>query len=100
MKRKFVRTIEDFECHHCGAVIHGDGYTNHCPHCLWSMHVDIDPGDRAEQCRGEMQPVRVEVKGGRYTLVHRCARCGVERRVKSSPEDSFEALLSIARGER
>ena len=24
----------------------GNGYTNHCPKCLWSKHVDINPGDR------------------------------------------------------
>ena len=32
------------------------GYTsrNHCPFCLWSLHVDENPGDRACECGGEM----------------------------------------------
>ena len=43
----FTRKVEDFTCEHCGREVHGNGYTNHCPHCLHSKHVDVNPGDRA-----------------------------------------------------
>ena len=36
--RNFQRHVEDFECEHCGAFVEGDGYTNHCPACLWCKH--------------------------------------------------------------
>ncbi|MFA6992594.1 MAG: RNHCP domain-containing protein, partial [Candidatus Gracilibacteria bacterium] len=42
MPKRFSRTIEDFVCEKCGAKVKGDGYTNHCPKCLWSKHVDIN----------------------------------------------------------
>jgi hypothetical protein len=50
--KNFQRVIEDFECEHCGHLEEGNGYTNHCTSCLWSKHVDINPGDRAAECQG------------------------------------------------
>ena len=94
---KFQRRVEDFKCEHCGAEVAGDGFTNHCPVCLWSKHVDINPGDRAESCQGLMAPVAVEAYKDSYRIQFRCERCGVERWNKSSPQDDFEVLLMIAR---
>lgn len=93
---RFSRTVEDFVCVHCGAQVQGDGFTNHCPHCLWSRHVDINPGDRAAACGGAMEPIAVEVKSSQYTLLHRCLSCGFERRQRSAKEDNFEAILQLA----
>jgi hypothetical protein len=77
--------------------VRGDGYTNHCPHCLWSRHVDVNPGDRAAACGGMMQPVAVETTRHGYRLTHRCTACGFERRTRTSPEDSFTQVLAVAR---
>lgn len=96
MEPKFQRRIEDFTCEHCGAQVTGNGFTNHCPKCLWSKHVDIQPGDRAETCQGMMQPVGVVRKGDGYRILFRCTTCGEERWNKSAPEDDFEVLLRIA----
>ena len=52
MSATFIRKTEDFICEHCGREVRGNGYTNHCPYCLWSKHVDINPGDRAAGCGG------------------------------------------------
>jgi hypothetical protein len=92
----FKRTKEDFVCERCGFNVAGSGYTNHCPKCLWSKHVDVDPGDRAETCGGMMEPVAVEGTVARYRLVHRCKKCRVERRVDVSPSDDTETLLALA----
>ena len=40
---KFKRKKENFVCENCGAEVKGDGFTNHCPKCLYSKHVDIFP---------------------------------------------------------
>jgi rubrerythrin len=93
----FTRTVEDFTCEHCGVTTRGNGYTNHCPQCLWSKHVDISPGDRAEACQGLMRPDGLEGSTPEYTLIHRCERCGAIRRVRSSPNDDPDALLALAR---
>lgn len=95
MEKKFQRKIEDFTCEHCHAAVKGTGYTNHCPKCLWSKHVDVNPGDRAELCRGLMEPVGALQKKGEYYIVHQCERCGFERQKKLQEGDDFEALLAL-----
>ncbi len=92
----FTRTIEDFVCGHCGAKVEGNGYTNHCPICLWSKHVDINPGDRAETCGGMMKPVAVKLDHGEYILTHRCEICGATKRNKTVKPDNFDAIISLA----
>lgn len=86
----FKRTKENFTCEKCGFKIVGDGYTNHCPQCLWSKHVDIEPGDRQASCGGLMRPVRIEKDGGGYAVLHRCITCGHEKRNKLQKEDTFK----------
>ena len=93
----FKRTIEDFTCEHCGEHVRGDGYTNHCTKCLWSKHVDINPGDRANTCLGLMKPIRTEGTVAAYFIIHECVRCGAEGRNIFGKKDSVEALLSIAK---
>lgn len=97
MKKQFQRTIENFTCGHCGQSVTGNGYTNHCPHCLYSRHVDINPGDRAATCCALMAPVAVSQKRDDFFLLHRCTQCGFERPNRSAPEDSFDALLALSR---
>ena len=41
----------------------GSDHRNHCPNCLSSLHVDIEPGDRAADCGGIMEPVAVWYAG-------------------------------------
>lgn len=93
--KNFTRTIEDFTCEHCGAEVKGDGYTNHCPACLWSKHVDKNPGDRAEACGGMMKPEQVELVEKEYVLIQKCVKCQFIRRAKLRPEDSFEEAVKI-----
>ncbi len=95
--KKFNRQIENFTCEHCGSEISGNGYTNHCPHCLYSKHVDVNPGDRAADCGGLMEPVDIEQKGGKFVIVHRCQKCGFIRRNKVQENDDFDAVLRISR---
>lgn len=88
---------EDFICEHCGAEVKGNGYTNHCPQCLYSKHVDINPGDRMADCGGLMEPIDVEQKDGKYIIVQHCQKCGFIRRNKVEDNDDFEAILQIVR---
>ena len=98
MSQSFIKTKEDFKCEHCGAEVRGNGYTNHCPVCLWSKHVDINPGDRAalESCGGLMRPIRVELEKQEYIITHECVKCGHSKRNKMSLEDDFDVITQIA----
>lgn len=97
MTRRFARTIEDFTCMHCGFQVVGNGYTNHCPRCLWSKHVDVQPGDRAEACLGPMRPRSIETSSKGIRIVHLCETCGASRRVKMLSSDSMETVLEVMR---
>lgn len=99
MSKLFQRTIEDFLCEHCGFEVHGNGYTNHCPKCLWSKHVDVNPGDREEKCGSLMKPVSYEKKGEGYYITHVCIGCGFSRKNSFGKNDSFDALLEIAKND-
>ena len=96
MSKKFVKNKEDFVCEHCGREVKGNGYTNHCPDCLWSKHVDINPGDRQATCGGMMKPVKLVGEKGEFILTNRCEKCGHEKRNKLSKGDNFDAGLKIA----
>ena len=97
MAKKFARTIESFVCENCDREVAGTGYTNHCPACLWSKHVDKNPGDRAEACGGLMEPVRSEKKGKDFMIVHKCVGCGFERKNTFGEGDSFDTLVKISK---
>ncbi|MBQ4069769.1 MAG: RNHCP domain-containing protein [Alphaproteobacteria bacterium] len=94
--KNFTKTVEDFNCAHCGAVVHGNGYTNHCPNCLWSRHVDEMPGDRASSCGGMMRPVGVAPDGARFVITHRCEKCGHTKRQRTSDDDNIDAIIELS----
>ena len=93
--KKFQRAKEDFTCGKCGFFVRGNGYTNHCTHCLWSKHVDVNPGDRMALCGGMMEPISVETKSGEWIILHRCTVCRAEKKNKASKDDAFDALESL-----
>ena len=87
--------MNDEYCEKCGSFVRGDGYTNHCPRCLWSKHVDVNPGDRMALCGGMMEPISVETKSGEWIILHRCTVCRAEKKNKASKDDAFDALESL-----
>jgi rubrerythrin len=92
---KFTKNKENFICGNCATEVIGDGYTNHCPKCLYSKHVDINPGDRRAMCNGMMQPVSIEIKHGQKRILHKCLKCGYEKTNKIAPADSQQEILKL-----
>lgn len=95
MTKKFSKHIEDFVCEKCGKKVKGTGYTNHCPDCLWSKHVDVNPGDRQCMCGGMMKPIRTEYVQGEFVIVHHCIKCGIEKRNGAAENDNKELLFNL-----
>lgn len=93
--KTFTKRKEDFNCAHCGAVVRGNGYTNHCPNCLWSMHVDNNPGDRAASCHGMMRPISAEKSGDEFIITHKCETCGKTKRQRTTDADNIDAIIQI-----
>jgi hypothetical protein len=94
--RKFQKTVEDFKCEHCDKLIKGSGYTDHCPHCLYSKHVDKNPGDRQEDCEGMMKPIGAKITSKGYKIYYQCKNCGIKKSVKADSEDDFDKLLELS----
>ena len=68
--KRFTMKDEAFICEHCGKSVPRLNYTarDHCPYCLFSKHVDIMPGDRANQCLGLLKPIGIEKFKHTYKL--------------------------------
>ncbi len=96
MFKRFQRNTEDFTCTHCGLEVLGDGYTNHCPECLWSQHVDVNPGDRASVCGGLMRPIGLETHKGKQRVVQKCEVCGFLNRNKLNSKDNQETVIKLS----
>ena len=105
--KRFSKNDNGFICAHCGKEVKPLGYTsrNHCPFCLWSLHLDINPGDRACECKAPMEPVKVitDPKKG-YIIIHKCTGCGEIHRNKAAHEakeqpDSLKLLIKLTSAE-
>ena len=88
-QKLFTKLDEEFVCQNCGLKVKPLGYScrNHCPRCLCSLHLDINPGDRAAECGGLMRPISAEpdAKKG-FIITHKCTKCGAIRRNKAATD--------------
>lgn len=92
---------ESFTCKVCGRLVvpngAGSDHRNHCPYCLTSIHLDIEPGDHEADCGGAMEPVAVWVrKNGEWAIIHRCKICGALSSNRIAADDNPMKLMSIA----
>ncbi|MDD5623614.1 MAG: RNHCP domain-containing protein [Candidatus Peribacteraceae bacterium] len=96
----FIPRQEPFTCEHCGASVEplvSGSYRNHCPHCLYSKHVDDrGPGDRGSSCDSLMEPVGVDHRGAKgWMIVHRCVTCGKTITNKVAPDDDIAEISKL-----
>ncbi len=96
--KRFSKNDSGFTCVNCNEEVSALGYTsrNHCPKCLCSLHVDENPGDRMNECRGVMRPISVlpDAKKG-YIIVHKCDKCGKIGRNKAAADDDVQLLIAL-----
>jgi hypothetical protein len=95
------RRLESFRCSHCRIDVpttaSGTQHRNHCPSCLWSRHLDVEPGDRAAECRAAMEPIAITVRNdGEWVLIHRCRGCGTLSSNRVAGADNPLLLVRIA----
>ena len=99
MAKRFTKIDEEFICEHCGEKVPKLGYTcrNHCPKCLYSKHVDINPGDRAEDCGGLLKPIRMELDSKKgYVIIFQCEKCGAIRKNKAAEDDDMSLIIQLS----
>lgn len=99
MRLKMIKNDNSFTCVNCGKDVEKLKYTSrdHCPYCLYSIHVDIVPGDRLNECKGMLKPIAIEKSAKKgYVIVYKCLKCGEIKRNKCADDDDFDELLKIA----
>ena len=96
--KKFKMIDVAFICNNCGRNIDVLGYTarDHCPYCLHSLHVDINPGDRANTCLGALIPIGVEKFNDTYKIIYKCDKCRVIHKNIMANDDNFELIISLS----
>ncbi len=90
-----------FTCANCQKSVSlkapGTKNRNHCPFCLYSLHVDTESGDRKSACQGVMEPIGKLLKpNGEEVLVHKCANCGFVRKNRIAGDDSIVLTNKLA----
>lgn len=98
-KKNFIKLDEEFICDNCGKKVEKLGYTSrdHCPYCLHSKHVDINPGDRLEECRGDLEPISLDIDSKKgYVIVFRCKKCGRIRKNKAANDDNKDLIIDLS----
>ena len=97
--KKFIEIDEEFICDNCGKLVSMLVYScrNHCPYCLHSKHVDINPGDRAENCHGDLEPIGLEINNKKgYVIIHKCKKCGAIRKNKAAEDDNMDLIIQLS----
>ena len=102
-----------FVCQHCRQFVKfdrqqaGTNFRNHCPGCLWSVHLGQDwPAHSAIVCKGEMEPVGLtfkhegwnkygKAKQGELMIIHRCSYCGQVTINRLAADDAPEEVIKV-----
>ena len=97
--RKFTEIDEEFICENCGRTVEKLGYScrNHCNYCLHSKHVDINPGDRANECKGLLVPIGIEKFKNTYKIIYKCNKCGQLHKNIMANDDDFEKIIELSK---
>lgn len=98
MEKRFKMIDESFTCINCGESVKSLGYTarDHCPKCLCSLHVDINPGDRKADCNGLLEPMTIEKFKGSYKIIYKCKKCGMIKKNVMAKDDNMDLIIKIA----
>ncbi len=86
-EKRFRKNDNGFVCLNCGFKVLplGSSSRDHCPRCLYSLHVDINPGDRANECGGLLRPVSAAPDSKRgYIISYVCEKCGQPHRNRAA----------------
>lgn len=96
--KRFEKNDNEFVCRVCGKFISPLKYSSrdHCTRCLCSIHVDVNPGDRANTCLGTLIPIDVTINNKKgYIITYKCEKCGETHNNKSADDDKFNTILKI-----
>ena len=96
--KRFNMIDENFICENCNAQVNKLNYTarDHCPICLYSKHVDINPGDRKNECKGLLKPTGIEKFKNTFKIIYKCEKCGQMHKNIVADDDNFDEIIRLS----
>lgn len=96
--KKFKNNDESFYCDHCKKYVEKLSYSSrdHCPYCLYSKHIDINPGDRMNKCLGSLVPIDIEKFKNTYKIIYRCNKCGLFHKNIMAKDDDLNEIINLS----
>lgn len=96
--KRFNMIDESFICENCSSPVETLKYSarDHCPNCLYSKHVDIDPGDRSNTCKGLLKPIDIEKFKDTYKIIYKCEKCGELHKNIMAQDDNMELIINLS----
>ena len=97
--KKFNMVDENFTCEKCGKNVDKLNYSarDHCPFCLYSKHVDINPGDRQNTCKGMLKPIDIEKYKDTFKIIYECEKCGIIHKNIMAKDDDMNVIIEISK---
>ena len=95
----FTKLDEQFICENCKQKIEKLKYTtrDHCNYCLYSKHVDINPGDRQNQCKGLLRPIGIEKFKNAYKIIYKCEKCNQIHKNIMANDDNMDLIIELSK---
>ncbi len=90
---------EGFKCIICNQKVKPLKYSarNHCPFCLYSIHIDINPGDRENKCKGLLKPIGIIKFKHSYKIIHKCDRCKLLVKNIIADDDDINIIIELSK---
>ena len=97
--KKFNMIDENFICENCNKEVKKLNYTarDHCPYCLYSKHLDINPGDRENKCHGLLEPIEIEKFKDTYKIIYKCKKCHQIHKNIMAKDDDMNEIIKLSK---
>ena len=97
--KRFNELDEGFICENCHKEVKPLNYSSrdHCTYCLYSKHVDINPGDRKNTCLGLLKPIEIEKYKDTYKIIYECEKCKEKHKNIIAKDDDMNKIIEISK---
>lgn len=97
--KQFLMKDEEFICEYCNKKITKLNYTarDHCNYCLYSKHVDINPGDRQNKCKGLLKPIKIEKFKKTFKIIYKCEKCQQNHKNIIATDDNMDIIIELSK---
>jgi len=63
---------------------------------LYGKHVDINPGDRLNNCKGLLEPIGIEKYKDTYKIIYKCRKCNEIHKNIMAKDDNMDLIINLS----